>query len=171
MHLLSFHKAYDFPVIFTRAANVYGPGQQLYRIIPRTILSGLSDIRMNLHGGGLSNRSFIHVSDVVRATLTLALEAQSGTSWHISAKESVSIKELVKQILNIMNVNYNDLVDITDDRLGKDQDYLLDSTQIRETFQWADNVNLEDGLNDTILWAKHHYAILKGLEWNYVHKK
>ena len=70
-----------------------------------------------------------------------------------------------------MNVNYNDLVDITDDRLGKDQDYLLDSTQIRETFQWADNVNLEDGLNDTILWAKHHYAILKGLEWNYVHKK
>ena len=25
MHLLSFYKAYDFPVIFTRAANVYGP--------------------------------------------------------------------------------------------------------------------------------------------------
>ena len=78
LHLLSFSRAYDFPVIFTRAANVYGPGQQLYRIIPRTILSGLSDIRMNLHGG--PNRSFIHVSDVVRATLTLALEAQSGTS-------------------------------------------------------------------------------------------
>ena len=37
LHLLSFFKAYDFPVVFTRAANVYGPGQQLYRIIPRTI--------------------------------------------------------------------------------------------------------------------------------------
>ena len=31
LHLHSFHKAYGFPVVFTRAANVYGPGQQLYR--------------------------------------------------------------------------------------------------------------------------------------------
>ena len=34
LHLHSFHQAYGFPVVFTRAANVYGPGQQLYRIIP-----------------------------------------------------------------------------------------------------------------------------------------
>ena len=38
MSLLSFIKAYNFPVVFTRAANVYGEHQQLYRIIPRTIL-------------------------------------------------------------------------------------------------------------------------------------
>jgi len=38
MSLMSFQRAYNFPVAFTRAANVYGPGQQLYRIIPRTIL-------------------------------------------------------------------------------------------------------------------------------------
>jgi dTDP-glucose 4,6-dehydratase len=36
MHLLNFFKNYDFPVVFTRAANVYDPGQQLYHIIPRT---------------------------------------------------------------------------------------------------------------------------------------
>ena len=126
----------------------------------RELLSGLSDIRISM----VEDFQIVHLftSVMLFNHIDSALEAQSGTSWHISAKESVSIKELVKQILNIMNVNYNDLVDITDDRLGKDQDYLLDSTQIRETFQ-ADNVNLEDGLNDTILWAKHHYAILKGL--------
>ena len=38
MSLHTFFKSYQFPVVFTRAANVYGPGQQLYRIIPRTIL-------------------------------------------------------------------------------------------------------------------------------------
>ena len=38
MSLLSFIKAYNFPVVFTRAANVFGEHQQLYRIIPRTIL-------------------------------------------------------------------------------------------------------------------------------------
>ena len=27
MHLKSFYEAYNFPVVFTRAANVFGPGQ------------------------------------------------------------------------------------------------------------------------------------------------
>src|SRR3990167_5655088 len=30
MWLTALHKNYQFPVVFTRAANVYGPGQQLY---------------------------------------------------------------------------------------------------------------------------------------------
>ena len=32
MHLMNYYEAYNFPVVFTRAANVYGEGQQLYRI-------------------------------------------------------------------------------------------------------------------------------------------
>ena len=40
MSLRTYFATYGFPVVFTRAANVYGPGQQLYRIIPRTILCG-----------------------------------------------------------------------------------------------------------------------------------
>ena len=42
LHLHSFYQSYGFPVVFTRAANVYGPGQQLYRIIPRTLLSAFN---------------------------------------------------------------------------------------------------------------------------------
>ena len=41
LHLMTFFRNYDFPVTFTRAANVFGEGQQLYRIITKTILSGL----------------------------------------------------------------------------------------------------------------------------------
>ena len=38
MSLKTFVDAYDFPAVSTRAANVYGAGQQLYRIIPRAII-------------------------------------------------------------------------------------------------------------------------------------
>ena len=69
MHLLNFFKNYNFPVVFTRAANVYGPGQQLYRIIPRTILFIKLGKKLQLHGGGKSLRSFIHIRDVAEATL------------------------------------------------------------------------------------------------------
>ena len=66
LHLHSFHKAYGFPVVFTRAANVYGPGQQLYRIIPHAMLSARAGKPMQLHGGGTSERCFIHIRDAMQ---------------------------------------------------------------------------------------------------------
>ena len=41
---MNMFKEYRFPVLFTRSANVYGPGQQLYRIIPRTISISSNEI-------------------------------------------------------------------------------------------------------------------------------
>ena len=66
LHLMSFFHAYEFPVIFTRAANVYGPAQQLYRIIPRPILFSKINKQLHLHGGGYSERSFIHIDDLIK---------------------------------------------------------------------------------------------------------
>ena len=75
MHLLTFRRNYGFPVVFTRAANVFGPGQQLYRIIPRTILCARLGRTLQLHGGGRSVRSFIHIGDVVEGTLRVMRSA------------------------------------------------------------------------------------------------
>lgn len=170
LHLMSFFEAYNFPVVFTRAANVFGPGQQLYRIIPRTILSCLSGKPMKLNGGGKSIRSFIHIEDVVSATLDIALKAKAGSSWHISTKESVSIKALVEKICKITNVEFSSIVEIDSERLGKDQNYLLDSSNVREYFNWEEKYQLIDGLKDTIKWIENNYGQLKNLNWNYQHK-
>ena len=170
MHLKSFYDAYGFPVVFTRSANVYGPGQQLYRIIPRTILSGLSLEKLNLHGGGNSIRSFIHISDVVNATLKLALNASPGTSWHLSTNDSISIKDLVRKICSKMEVEFDAFVESTDERLGKDQSYLLDSSSIRKEFNWKEKISLSDGINQTIDWVNRNYKLLYNEPWDYVHK-
>ena len=84
MSLMSFYKTYDFPVVFTRAANVYGPGQQLYRIIPRTILYFLIGRKLQLHGGGESVRSFIHINDVSEGTYNAAINGKPGSIFHLS---------------------------------------------------------------------------------------
>ena len=170
LHLLSFFKSYKFPVVFTRAANVYGPGQQLYRIIPRTILSVRTGKPMTLHGGGGSKRSFIHIKDVVRATLRLALEAEPGSTWHLSTKESISIRELVQLICDITNTSFNDIVEIGKERLGKDQSYLLDSDSIRNKFNWNDDIKLDEGLKETINWIDLNLTDMKEISWEYNHK-
>jgi dTDP-glucose 4,6-dehydratase len=170
LHLLSFFKAYDFPVVFTRAANVYGPGQQLYRVIPRAFLSATTGEKFNLNGGGLSKRSFIHIDDVVNATIDIALNAEAGSTWHISTNEAISIKELVEKICDISGVDFKEIVNIDDERLGKDQNYLLDSSKLRSEFNWVDEISLNQGLNQTYNWVKSNLLLLKNLSWEYNHK-
>ncbi len=170
LHLKSFFDSYDFPVIFTRAANVYGPGQQLYRLIPRTFLSCFTGLKMNLHGGGLSKRSFIHIKDVVKATLKLAENGEPGTTWHISTNEIFSIKQIVEKICKITNTNFNEIVEISSERLGKDQNYLLDSQSLRKNFNWKEEISLDDGLKDTMQWIQSNLDNLVKLSWSYEHK-
>ena len=170
LHLHSFYEAYGFPVVFTRAANVYGPGQQLYRIIPRTLLSARTGKPMQLHGGGHSVRAFIHIKDVVRATMKLANEGEPGSTWHLSTKESYSIRTLVEKICTLTKANFNDLVKSSEERLGKDQSYLLDSTNMRQMHGWSDQITLEQGLQGTLDWVNTNLDTLKTLPWNYQHK-
>lgn len=170
LHLLSFLKAYDFPVVFTRAANVYGPGQQLYRVIPRAFLSTSTGMEFNLNGGGLSKRSFIYIDDVVDATIDIALNANPGSTWHISTNEAISIRDLVQKICNISKVDFNSIVHIDEERLGKDQNYLLDSSKLRKEFNWSDKINLNKGLTLTHNWVKSNLLLLNDLPWEYKHK-
>lgn len=171
MHLMSFHKAYNFPVVFTRAANVYGPGQQLYRIIPRTMLYARLGKKIKLHGGGLSIRSFIHMNDVSSATLKIALKGTPGETYHISTNDTISIKGLVENICEITNVSFNDLVEVSEDRLGKDQAYLLNTKKIRTNLSWEDKIKLKEGLLETLSWIDQKIEVLRELPADYLHKK
>ena len=170
MSLRTFHEAYKFPVVTTRAANVYGPGQQLYRIIPRTILFILLKKKLQLHGGGVSTRSFIHMKDVSNATLKIMQQGQNGNSYHISTKDVMSIQALVERICDKLAVKFEDHVEFVGERTGKDLAYHLDSTKLRTELNWQDQINLDQGLDECITWIQSNFDVLKTQSFNYQHK-
>jgi len=170
MSLMSFEGAYDFPVAFTRAANVYGPGQQLYRIIPRAILFFLIGRKLQLHGAGVSVRSFINIRDVANGTLRVAREAPSGEIYHFSTSRNISIRALVELIAKQLNIDFDKNVDIVGERLGKDAAYLLDSTKARKALGWEDQISLEQGIEETIAWVRDNLDELKRQPFDYIHK-
>ncbi len=171
LHLVTFLKHYRFPVVFTRAANVYGPGQQLYRIIPRTIFYIKLKKRIPLHGGGHSVRSFIHIKDVASATLEIARRGTIGDSFHISTDKHVSIRQLVEMICRMMGAAFRDVVEIVDERPGKDAAYLLDSSKLRRELGWNDSIGLENGIRETIDWVSNNLEELKSQPFDYIHKE
>ncbi|MDD7985720.1 GDP-mannose 4,6-dehydratase [Lentisphaera marina] len=171
MSLRSFYNAYKFPVSFTRSANVYGAGQQLYRIIPRTIMCILTGEKLQLHGGGTSVRSFIHIDDVSAGTLKVAQEPNAGEIYHFSTDHAVSIRELVELICNRLGADFNECVEVVGDRLGKDGFYLLDNAKAKSNLGWSAQVTLNEGIDKTIEWVKNNLETLKKLPQNYIHKE
>jgi len=170
-HLRALYENFNFPVIFTRAANVYGEHQQLYRIVPRVILSALTGKKLPLQGGGKSIRSFIHISDVNEALDWIVTSGKIGETYHISTNELITIYDLVQKIASKMNVNFDNLVEVTPDRPGKDFAYQLDSTKIRSELGWNDQINLDQGLDRTIAWVERNLSELRNMPTEYIHRK
>ena len=156
--------------VTTRAANVVGPGQQLYRIVPKTILSLLKGIKLPLHGGGHSRRSFIHIDDVSNATQLIGEQGTCGEVYHISTIRIVSIRDLVTMICEQLGNKIEDVCDISEDRKGKDAAYLLDSSKVRTELGWQDQISLENTIDQCVTWSKNNFDTITSLPLEYIHK-
>jgi dTDP-glucose 4,6-dehydratase len=169
-HLFAIYKQFKFPVIFTRASNVYGPSQRLYRIIPAAIRSATKNDKLNLDGGGKSERNFIFVQDVVEATFKILMKGKIGNIYHISSNEIISIKNLVRKIYKINNnKNFNKNIKYSKDRVGKDKIYYLNSLKLKKDLNWIPKINLETGIKKTIDWFKKNEKKFKMKDLEYKH--
>ena len=170
-HLRSLQQIRGLPVCFTRAANVYGPGQQLYRVVPRTLLYAQLGKRLRLDGGGRSTRSFIHIRDVAEATYVISQKGVHGETYHISTDEIVSVRDLVERVCELTGVSFADLAIEGPERPGKDNTYMLNSAHLREQLSWSPALSLDQGLRDTLNWVTANVENLSRIPDAYAHKK
>lgn len=165
MHLRAIHNIRKFPMNIVWPSNAYGSGQQLYRIIPRTILCCLFDKKLPLQGGGKCVKSFIHAQDLADAIHKVIHKAEPGKSYNIGPNEGTSIRKLVETTIKVMDKKFDDVVEMAPDRLGQDAAYLIDSTKIRSELGWKPQISLEEGIKETADWARKYKEELRELSW------
>ena len=171
LHLNTLLKKYNFPVVFSRSANVYGPHQQLYRIIPRTIIYLKMRKKIKLHGKGESKRSFIHIKDVVEAIHRIIKFGKIGEVYHVAPKANeISIYKIVKLICNIMGYDFNLCVKLISENYGQDASYILNSNKIRKNFDWSEKISLNEGIKETIDWIEFNWKTIAKMGNSYIHK-
>ena len=74
-HLVrAWNHTYGLPILLTNCSNNYGPHQFPEKLIPLTIIKGLSGEPMPVYGRGLNVRDWLFVDDHAKA-LTLVLES------------------------------------------------------------------------------------------------
>jgi len=170
MSLKAFHNSLKFPVMIGRFSNFFGEHQQLYRIVPKTILCVLTGQKLPLHGGGTSVRAFIHASDVATGIEAMIARGTMGEVYHFSTDQFLSIRNVVEMICAKLGVAFETAVEVSPERLGKDQAYLMATTKARSELGWSEKLSFEAGLERTIEWVKANLSELRALPWTYQHK-
>ena len=171
LHLLARFRKDGFPAILTRAANLYGIHQQLYRIIPRTALYMLAGKTLTLHGGGKARRAFIHARDVASGTYLAMTRGRLGEVYHLAPEgELFSIAQVVDVVCAGLGGSFQHLIERQADNYGQDEVFSLDASKARHELGWEPRVAFQEGVEETVGWVRSNYAALSQLPWDYVHK-
>lgn len=170
MLISTYQRQYGFPAITIRATNVYGAHQQLFKIMPRSVIYIKDGRKIQLHGGGVAVKSYIHIRDVSRGELAALFHGRVGERYHLSPDNGVSVRKVVETICDRMGAVFSDCVDIVDERPGQDATYVINSSKAREELNWLPTISLEDGLSDVVDWVENNWDIIREQELEYVHK-
>jgi len=162
-------KNFNFPLIMIRATNVYGAHQQLFKIIPRTIISLKDGKTIPLHGGGVAVKSYIHIRDVSRGELLAMEQGQLGQIYHFSPDQGISVRDVVQRLCDALGKDFDESTVSVEERLGQDAVYEIDSTRSRTELGWKTDITLEEGLSQTVDWVEKHWSVISKSPLEYQH--
>ena len=168
--LFTMVKNFDFPLVMIRSTNVYGAHQQLFKIIPRTVIYLKMGKKIQLHGGGVSVKSNIHIRDVSRGELAAVESGRLGMIYHLSTTQGYAVRDVVRRICELMNYSFEDSTCDVEERLGQDAAYLIDSSRARAEFGWSPQISLDEGLKGVIDWVEEYWEGIQQLSLEYVHQ-
>ncbi len=163
-------KNFNFPLIMMRSTNVYGPHQQLFKIIPRSIIYMKTGKKIQLDGGGAAIKSFIHIRDVCEGIYRAIEKGRVGEIYHLSPKSGYSIRNIVEFIAEKMGLAFDKVTESVGERLGQDTKYVIDSTKARNELNWKPHISIDEGLNEVIEWINHDWETIIQQPLEYIHK-
>lgn len=168
--LFTLVKNFNFPLVMIRSTNVYGAHQQLFKIIPRSVIYLKMGKKIQLHGGGAAIKSYIHIRDVSRGELMAMEQGRPGTIYHLSPDRGHAVRDVVRTICDLMGRDFKASTVVVDERLGQDAAYVIDSSRAREEFGWAQKIPLEEGLSGVVDWVESNWKQIQQEALEYVHQ-
>ena len=170
LFLFTLVKNFPFPLIMIRSTNVYGAHQQLFKIIPRTVINIKMGKTVELHGGGRAVKSYIHIRDISRGELLAMEKGRVGEIYHLSPDKGIAVRDILKTICDKMGVAFEKATKTVEERLGQDAAYVIDSTRARQELGWQPKVSLEEGLAEVTTWVEDNWEQIQKEPLEYVHK-
>ena len=147
----------NLPLIISRFSNFYGPGQPLYRLIPKIIACIDSKNKFPIQGNGQSKRNFIFSYDFCNGINKILSKGKIGEIYHFSGNSFDSVMDTVKYLCDLKAYNVKKLIKKTKSRISQDLVYKLNSKKTRKALNWKPVYTLKKGLKEIIIYHNKYF--------------
>jgi len=155
MIAMSFHNAFELPIVIARPFNTFGPRQSARAIIP-TIITQIANGKKEIKLGDLTpTRDFNFVKDTCRGFIELAnCDSAIGEEVNISSNSEISMRDTLELIAKIMNADVKFVEDRQRIRPKNSEVFRLwgDNTKIKNLTGFTPQYTIEQGLCETVGW-------------------
>ena len=155
---------FNLPIIITRFANIYGPGQLNFTaLVPDFILEIEKYRKFVPRGNGSNKRDFLYVKDVCVLYTCLAYniykdKSLSGEIFNAGTTHGYTVDYIIKTLCDLSN--RKDLYFETKKKFknknltGEIKHQFMNFNKLKKYFGWKPIYKLEDGLVETLDWYK-----------------
>jgi dTDP-glucose 4,6-dehydratase len=147
----AYHRTYGMDILITRCTNNFGPYQYPEKLIPKTIIRALKNLKIPVYGTGENIRDWLYVKDHCDAIELVLKKGKSGEIYNVSSGNELSTISIVTSILDYLKKT-RDLITYVEDRPGHDLRYGLDSSKIRKKLKWQPKYSFPSSIQKTIDW-------------------
>ncbi|MEM3715056.1 MAG: dTDP-glucose 4,6-dehydratase [Nitrososphaeria archaeon] len=148
---IAYYRTYGLNAIITRCTNNFGPYQFPEKLIPKTIIRAMLDLKIPVYGTGKNVRDWIYVLDHCEAIDKILRLGKAGEVYNISGGNEFTNIQVVEKILELLN-KPKSLIEFVEDRPGHDIRYSLNSSKIFREFGWRPKYSFEEALESTVEW-------------------
>lgn len=148
---------YGLQTTALRLFNVYGEGQNLINLRQGMVSIYLAQALKNKHilvkGSPDRYRDLVYIKDVVDAFKYVYNRiGNSNKIYNVSTGKKTTVDSLIKKIINILNEDIS--VEYHGSTPGDQFGVYGDFSKIKNELGWSPKVNLDEGLERMIKWAK-----------------
>jgi dTDP-glucose 4,6-dehydratase len=122
------------------------------------VTNALDNISLPLYGNGQNTRDWIFVEEHCEAIdLLLHSRGCDGEIFNIGADQEFSVVQITELILKILD-KPKSLIQFVKDRPGHVPRHAVDSSKLRQQFQWVPSADFSTMLERTVQWYIEHEA-------------
>ena len=153
MLVRAYYETYGFPSILVRPSNNYGPYQYPEKFIPLMITNLLENRTIPVYGEGRNVRDWLFVSDTCSAIDLILHKGRDGEVYNVGGNAEKRNIDIARKVLEMMGKDERAITHVAD-RPGHDYRYALDNSKIERELGWKPSMDIEKGLEATILWYR-----------------
>ncbi len=153
----AYQATYNFPIVITRAFNVYGPRQnpsERGAMIAKFITRMLRNEPPQIFGDGMQSRDWTFVKDVAEGIYLATMSNNStGELFHIASEIDRKVIDVANLLIKTFGKNIQPA--FINSRPGEMMRSCGDASKVKKILGWQQKVSFEEGIQKTIEYFKN----------------